>query len=194
MTTRIVMLRRGVVALLVAGVAVLTTATPASAHTDLEKSDPAKGAALSTPPVRVSLTFGEPVRIAADPITVTGADGTTWTVGPAGVTDATVSAPVQATGPAGAYTLTWTVVADDGDTLRGTIPFTLTVAATPTTTVAAPSPSAAASTVAPAAAAPATAASDSGGVPTWVWIVGGVVVLAAIGGVAARSRRSTSGS
>jgi hypothetical protein len=36
------------------------------------------------------------------------------------------------------YTLAWSVISDDGDTINGTIPFTRTAAATPTTTAAAP--------------------------------------------------------
>ncbi|MEN3269431.1 copper resistance protein CopC, partial [Pseudonocardia sp.] len=48
------------------------------------------------------------------------------------------STPVTASEPAGIYTLAWSVISDDGDTINGTIPFTRTTAATPTTTAAAP--------------------------------------------------------
>ena len=199
-------LRRGLIALLLAGLAVVVTAGPALAHTSLRSSNPANGATLAGPPSRVSLTFGEAVTAPGNPIRVTGPGGVAWTVGKASVTDATVSAPVTATGPAGAYTLTWTVVADDGDTISGKVTFTLSTAATkpipqPAPAVPAPAPAttpaaattaaaattttAAPTTVPTAAPAAAQAADAGGGVPWWVWIVGAAVVLAGVGGAVA---------
>jgi copper resistance protein C len=195
-------LRRGLIALLLAGFALIATAAPALAHTTLRSSNPANGATLATPPTQVSLTFGEAVTLPGNPIRVTGPGGAAWTVGKASVTDATVSAPVTATGPAGAYTLTWSVVSDDGDTISGKINFTLKPAPAPVVPApAAPtSPAAAPTTTAPATTAaavptpvPAAAqtADSGGGVPWWVWIVGAAVVLAGVGGaVAARGRRT----
>lgn len=186
------MIRRILAATLVAGLALLLTATPALAHAKLESTTPTSGASLATPPTTVSLTFAEPVTVGANPLTVTGPGGVSWTVGKVSITDSTVSAPVTATGPAGAYTLAYTVISDDGDDVSGKIPFTLTAAATPTTT-AAPAPT---STPAPVVAAPEPAAAStpagSGGVPAWVWVVVAVVVLGGIGTVVARSRRTRS--
>lgn len=177
-------------------------ASPALAHTELETSSPAAGARLAAPPAAVSLTFGEAVRLPANPIRVTGPGGAVWTVGQATVTDATVTAPVSAAGPAGAYTLTWQVVADDGDTLRGTVRFTLTAPAPPMIAPASPPGSAAAgvpsATAAPlpatvaavASAAPAAPPAQEGGVPGWLWGVAGAAVLAvAAGAVVARRAR-----
>jgi methionine-rich copper-binding protein CopC len=100
------------VAALVLLFTVLLGAPAALAHASLQKSTPAAGASLAAPPAEVSLTFGEAVRLPASPIRVAGPDGAVWTVGKATVTDATVTAPVTATGPAGPYTLTWQVISD----------------------------------------------------------------------------------
>lgn len=191
------MLRRTLAATLAAVitllVTLLVTATPALAHAKLESTVPARGASLATPPTTVSLTFGEPVTVGANPISVTGPGGASWTVGKVSITDSTVSAPVTATGPAGAYTLAYTVISDDGDEVSGRIPFTLTAAATPTTaaaptTTVAPAATAAATTAADPAPAAAVAPTGSGGVPAWVWVVVAVVVLGGIAAVVARSR------
>jgi len=171
--------------------------TPAAlAHTSLQKSSPAAGASLDAPPTEVSLTFGEAVRLPAGPIRVTGPDGAVWTVGKATVTDVTVTAPVTATGPAGAYTVHWQVISDDGDAIRGTIPFTLTAPAAPVvapasppgTAVATPTPAPAAATPAAAPSAPAAPATDEGGAPGWLWALGGVAVLAVAAGVVVARR------
>jgi hypothetical protein len=179
-------------ATLVALLLTLLTAAPALAHTSLVKSTPAAGAVLPTAPTTISLTFGEAVTLPPDPLQITGPGGAAWTVGKATIDDATVSFPVTATGPAGAYTMAWQVIADDGDTVKGTVPFTLSAPATPPTT-AAPATAAAAPTTAAAAAPPTTvgqqAETSSGGVPAWVWVVVVVVVVAAIAGWVVRSRR-----
>jgi copper resistance protein C len=175
---------------LVALFTVLLGAPTAFAHTTLRKSDPTAGASLAAPPTSVSLTFGEAVRLPADPIRVTGPGGAVWTVGKATVTDATVTAPVTATGPAGAYALAWQVISDDGDTIRGTVAFTLTAPAAPASAATSP-PTTAAAAVTPAALPPAAPAADEGGVPGWLWVVGGVAVLAVVAGavVARRAHR-----
>ena len=161
------------VAALVVLFTALLGAPVALAHTSLQKSTPAAGASLAAPPAEVSLTFGEAVRLPASPIRVAGPGGAVWTVGQATVTGATVTAPVTATGPAGPYTLTWQVISDDGDTIRGTVRFTLTApaaaviapASPPGTVAAATPPPATAATSAAVPSAPAAPAADEGGVP-----------------------------
>jgi methionine-rich copper-binding protein CopC len=184
------------VAALVLLFTVLLGAPAALAHTSLQKSTPAAGASLAAPPAEVSLTFGEAVRLPAGPIRVAGPDGAVWTVGKATVTDATVTAPVTATGPAGAYTLTWQVISDDGDTIRGTVRFTLTAPAAPViapasppgTVAAAPPAATAAATPAATPSAPAAPVADEGGVPGWLWALGGAAVLAVAAGVVVARR------
>jgi methionine-rich copper-binding protein CopC len=189
-------MRSLVVAALVVLFTALLGAPAALAHTSLQKSTPAAGASLAAPPAEVSLTFGEAVRLPAGPIRVAGPGGAVWTVGQATVAGATVTAPVTATGPAGVYTLTWQVIADDGDTIRGTVRFTLTAPAAPVvapasppgTVVAAPPPATAAATPAAVPSAPAAPAADEGGVPGWLWALGGAAVLAVAAGVVVARR------
>jgi len=187
------------IAALVVLFTVLLGTPSASAHTELQTSSPAAGARLAAPPSTVSLTFGEAVRLPANPIRVAGPEGAVWTVGQATATDATVTAPVTATGPAGAYTLTWQVISDDGDTIRGTVRFTLTAPAAPIVAPASPPGSAAApvATSAPPAATPAAVpsaapqavpSSEGSGVPGWLWVVAGAAVLAVGAGVVVARR------
>ena len=187
---------RVALALLGAVLAALLTAAPASAHTTLESSDPADGVSLSKAPSQVTLTFAEAVNLPNDPIGVTAPDGSAWTVGQATVTGATVIAPVTATGPAGQYTLRYTVIADDGDKVEGAVRFTLAAAATPTT-AAEPTPEAAAVGASTATAAPTVAGATgegagSSGNSGWVWVAVAVVVIGLVAAVVlARSRRGS---
>jgi methionine-rich copper-binding protein CopC len=193
--------RRLPAALLLAVAALVTTAAPALAHTSLKSSNPAKGASLAAAPTQIELTFSEAVGLPADPITVEGPDGTAWSVGKASATGAVVTAPVTPTGPAGAYSVKYKVTADDGDTITGTVAFTLTAPATPSTTSPPPSttpssrpgtPVASAPPVAAPAPAPAATGTDSdgGGLPGWAWIVIAVGVLAVVAlGVVLGGRR-----
>jgi copper resistance protein C len=187
--------RRTVSTLLVAAAALLATATPALAHTSLKSSNPAEGATLATAPQQIQLTFLEAVKLPADPVTVTGPDGTKWGAGQATAVDETVTVPVQPAGPAGQYTITWHVISDDGDTVSGTIHFTLTAAASTPTSSAAPTTSTTTTTTAsqaPTGAAVAPTSASGGGFPVWAWIALAVVILAASTvALTVRSRRRT---
>ncbi|HTK66897.1 MAG TPA: copper resistance CopC family protein [Pseudonocardia sp.] len=114
---------------ILATMGVLVSTTPAWAHTALTSSSPAAGSTLAAAPTQVRLTFAEAVTLPAAPISVTGPDGARWTVGNPTVAGPVVSAPVTAHGPAGRYTLTYKVVADDGDQIGGTVTFNLSSAA-----------------------------------------------------------------
>jgi methionine-rich copper-binding protein CopC len=171
--------------------ALLAAASPAMAHAELESSDPSEGASLASAPKQVQLKFGDTVTLPADPIKVTGPGGATWTIGKATIAGSVVTAPVEATGPAGAYVLSWTVIADDGDNAKGELHFSLQTGSEPSSSSAAAAPTSAASQPSPSAAAAAT--QDSGGFPLWAWILVIVVVVAVVGGlVASRFRRSSS--
>ena len=157
---------RIVLSVLAAVAAVLATATPALAHTELKSSDPADGASLGSAPGTVTLTFEEAVTLPDHPISIVGPDGSAWTVGTPTITGASVSAPVQATAAEGQCTLHYTVTADDGDTVNGLVHFTVGAAA-------ATSADAAPATMAPAA----QGSSDSGGSSGWTWVAVLVVLL-----------------
>jgi methionine-rich copper-binding protein CopC len=162
-------LRRLATTLLLIGTALAVTAPQALAHTQLTVSDPPDGASLGTAPQQIKLTFAEAVTLPADPIQVTGPGGALWMVGKPTISGAVITAPVQPAGPPGQYTITYKVTADDGDTVNGAVHFTLTAPATQA--------SASPGSVAPAAQ---VSGSDSNGVPVWVWILIGVVVLAVL--------------
>lgn len=177
--------RRCATALLFAGVAVVATATPAFAHAELIASNPARDASLATAPTQVELTFNAPVTLAAIPVAVTGPGGESWAVGPVLVAGAVVTAPVQPVGPAGAYTLTYRVVSEDGDEVTGTVPFTLTTPAPPPTTTTQPTTNTPTTPSTPSTPTePVDTASEQpadGGWPTWLWILVTVATLITAG-------------
>ncbi|MEV6628434.1 copper resistance protein CopC [Amycolatopsis sp. NPDC051106] len=167
--------RRAFGAVLAALIGLVVLAGPASAHTELESSSPAEGAALAAAPAEVRLTFGEPVTLPPEALKVTGRDGTAWQVGTPVVAGAVVTAPVTPSGPAQAYTLTWKVIAKDGDNLTGTVHFSVTAESSPPAS-ASPAPTASAQAQAPSA----PTAVDTSGIPGWIWVVVGVVGLLAV--------------
>ncbi len=156
--------RRAFGAVLAALIGLIVVAGPASAHTELVAGSPAEGASLATAPTQVELTFGEPVTLPPDPVKVTGRDGTAWKTGTPAVAGGVVTVPVTSSGPAQAYTLTWQVVAKDGDNVTGTVHFTLT------------------------GSAPSTL--DSVGIPTWIWVLVSIAGLLAVIIVGLRRLRS----
>lgn len=173
--------------LLVTGLALLGAASPAMAHSELKSSDPARGASLATPPTQIKLTFSGPVTLADDnPIQITGPENASWTVGRAEVAGSVVTAPVKAVGPAGEYTLRYKVTFDDSHAASGSVKFNLSApAAAPSPSSQAPvSSQAPASSAAPAQQAGETTPEDL--VPSWVWIVLAVAVVAAGAVVALR--------
>ncbi|KZB81654.1 copper resistance CopC family protein [Amycolatopsis regifaucium] len=166
--------------LLVAGVTLLSAATPAMAHTELKSSDPESGASLATPPTQVKLTFSGPVALADNPIQITGPENASWTVGRAEVAGTVVTAPVQAVGPAGEYTLRYKVASEDSHVASGSVKFNLSAPASSPSSSSAAAP---VSSPAPATSAtPAPQAEETtpeGLLPVWLWIVLAVAVVVA---------------
>ncbi len=156
-------------AVLAALTGLVVLAGPASAHTELESSSPAEGAALDTAPTQVELKFGEPVTLPPDPIAIDGRDGVKWKIGTPVVEGGVVTVPVTPAGSAQAYSLAWKVVAKDGDNVSGTVRFTLKA---PVTKAAAPSSAATGS--------PAPVTLESAGIPKWVWVLVAVAGLLAV--------------
>jgi hypothetical protein len=183
--------RRLTAALLLSGIALVASATPAFAHAELVASTPAERASLAAAPARIELTFSEPVRLPENALEVVGPGNATWQVGTPRIAGAVVSAPVTASGPAGPYTLVYRVISGDGDAVSGSVAFTMTTGAT---SQAAPSSEAA---PAPASAQPPSpepsrtdpVASDSGTL-MWVWLAAGAILLAAVVFVTLRVRRA----
>jgi methionine-rich copper-binding protein CopC len=145
---------------LVAGLAVLLSASPASAHSVLLSSTPARDSAITAAPSRVVLEFNEQPEARFTELAVIGPDGAShWEDGTPSIVDNTVSAPLRVLGPAGGYTIRYRVTSADGHPVSGAIPFTLTVAGSGTPTPAV----AAIRTVEP--------------MPLWPWLTGGVIFL-----------------
>ncbi|GLY64132.1 copper resistance CopC family protein [Amycolatopsis taiwanensis] len=164
------MLRKILVTVALAALAMLGLATPALAHDVLLSTDPVKDASMETGPAKITLTFNAPVQGGdLNQIAVTGPNGTQWAEGSVSIDGNMVSAPVRPLGPAGVYTVGYRILSADGHPVQGQYTFTLTKAGNGT-------PAAAGG----AAGGPTGAASSSGsgGVPVWVWVVGAVVLLA----------------
>lgn len=163
-------------------VALLVTATPASAHNQLIESDPADGVSLDEAPDRVTLTFDQPVQRGAgegvNQIAVTGPDGGQWTKGDVQVDGTSVTAPLHPLGPAGEYVIGFRVLSADGHPVSEELRFTLTSHGPGGDTP--PGGQTAAPSAANADEAPSADDGDSGdGIPVWVWIVAAVVLLGA---------------
>ncbi|MET9225668.1 copper resistance CopC family protein [Lentzea sp. NPDC003310] len=169
----------------------LATAPLASAHTQLISSDPKDGAEVAAPPQQITLTFNEPIQVDQTTVTVTGADGTAWTVGQLTGKDASLLVPVTPAGPAGVYTLNYKIGSADDHAVTGAVKFTMTVPLTTTTTpppTTTTTPSSAAPSIAPAADAQTD---QSSGMPWWVWLIVAVGVVGAVGAILFIRKRST---
>lgn len=169
-------MRRLLVPIVLAGLAIFGLATPALAHNVLIGSTPASGASVSTGPSEVTLNFNAPVQFGANYLTVIGPDGQHWEkTDNAAVVGNSVSTSVAPLGPAGVYKVGYRIISADGHPVSGEVQFTLTTAGTGT-----PPDQSAGTGGAPATGSTtsaATSASAAGGVPVWVWVLGAVILL-----------------
>jgi methionine-rich copper-binding protein CopC len=110
------------VAAAIAALLVLSLPLTALAHADLEESDPADGATITTP-YTLTATFAEEFDPARSTLVVENSAGTQVAAGTAddGHTKMTADLPAL---PAGVYTVRWTTVTpDDNGIERGTFTF-----------------------------------------------------------------------
>lgn len=184
---------------LVVVLAVLATiglAGPASAHAALIGSDPADGATLSTAPTVVTLTFDDSLEDFEPFVTVTGPDGNEYQSGPVTVDGATLTTSVAPLPGSGAYAIAYRVVSDDGHPVEGQIQFALAIplpeptvppvstpasSALPASSSPAPTGQAAATT-ATSSAEPATTSSPPAAESTtawssWAWLAVAVLLV-----------------
>ncbi|MFY1692877.1 copper resistance CopC family protein [Plantactinospora sp. WMMB782] len=180
-------------ALLVGALVVVSPAGPAHAHTELSRTSPAAKSTVSKAVTAVTLTFSGLIKRPGTSVAVTGPDKVSYSDADAQVLDKTITQKVKAL-PVGTITVTWRTVSADGHTIKGTFTFTNRFAATaePTPTTD-PTPTAAAATPSAQSPAPAAATSDSGTPSALWWLVGvvGLLVLALLGGLLLRRRRSS---
>jgi copper resistance protein C len=161
----------------------LLMAVPVAAHSELVSSIPTAGATVAATPVTpVVLSFSETLKTGSK-ADIVGPDGKT--AGTAAI-DAgddkklswTPSAPLAP----GSWTIQWTSIdAEDGDVLRGTIPFQVAAASAAPTATPAPTP----------AASPSPSDASSPGAGTIVPVLAALVVIALLGLVLLRGRRTT---
>jgi methionine-rich copper-binding protein CopC len=151
--------------LAIAGLVLLGSAGPASAHDTLVSSDPKDGAQLTIGPSHITLTFDQPVNAGFNTITVTGPGGDHWNTGDVATSGNSVSTAVLPLGPAGEYVTGYRVVSADGHPVSGSLRFELTRPGT--------------GTPAPPTSSAASAAGSNGGAPVWPWVLAAVAVLAA---------------
>jgi copper resistance protein C len=173
-------LRRPAAALLTAAVvavAVLGPATPASAHSRLERTDPADGGTVTRPMSAITLTFNERVHGDFTTVVVTGPGSRSYSHGHVRVIDDNVYQDVYPL-HSGSYTVAWRAISADGHPVDGRFAFTVTLPA-------GDEPSAY-----PPVAGPATPATHGSG--SWPWIAaaaGGVIVVALGAVLVLRGRR-----
>jgi methionine-rich copper-binding protein CopC len=140
---------------------------PALAHDALLGSTPASGARVTGASLggHVVLHYEEPPLAVGAQVRVTGPTGAVSTGQPT-IHGSDLVQPLATSIPAGAYTVTWRITADDGHVVSGTIPFTVTEG-----TAGPP----AANPARPADPAPAAKSTGSG----WT-VIGAVAVLVVV--------------
>ena len=144
-------------ATLVALVVLVTWASPAAAHTDLDSTEPAEGSTVDQPVDAVVLVFTQPVEAVDDGFAVLDGDGTerTPTVeSPDGGTTWVLGLDPPAS--PGQVAVRWAVRAADGHVLDGGFSFTVTASGATTTVPDAPPTSDTAAPTTTAATAPLT--------------------------------------
>ena len=172
--------------LLLTAIAVLLPALPASAHDQLLSSDPAAGASLDALPAEVRLSFSAALLSDAGStvVQVTDEAGTLLSAGDPQVDQNVVTQPLSGDA-AGTVTVEWRVVSSDGHPISETFTFTVTGAAAPSPTASAPESAAPSPTPEPSETPLVTAEVDDDAQSPLPWIIGGVVMLGALGAVIA---------
>jgi copper transport protein len=99
-------------------------APSASAHAFLLFTSPASDGSSPSSPAALTLTFDAPVTVSPGAIRATGPGGPV-SLGRPAARGTAVTVPVTAVLPVGAYTVSWQVTADDGDTVAGSYRFAI---------------------------------------------------------------------
>jgi copper resistance protein C len=98
-------------------------ASPAQAHDELISTNPADKAQIAVLPDQVVLTFEEPPVKTGSQVLVKGPNGNVETGSPL-LSGDDVTQAIAPGSPAGTYTVTWRITADDGHAVFGTFSFT----------------------------------------------------------------------
>ncbi|WP_194291340.1 copper resistance CopC/CopD family protein [Cumulibacter manganitolerans] len=123
MTQLICRVRRTVLAVLLAVVAVLGTGTAAWAHASLVTSTPGNGDVLATAPTSVRIEFSESVSLSAGYLRVLDAAGERVDTGNVSVDGSAVQVSLPSALGDGGYVATYRVLSDDSHPVAGAISF-----------------------------------------------------------------------
>lgn len=186
-------LTSALLSVLVAGLAVMGLAAPASAHSQQIGSSPAADEVVATAPSEVLVEFDSALVDMGAAVAVRGQDEESITTGPLSIGDRSLSVPVDPAAPPGTYTVAYRVVSEDGHTITSTFQYTVEGDAPPAveSAAAAPQPVAdsttASSTDAASTDSPTDSAADSGISPILIVVlVALVLIVAAIAAIALR--------
>ena len=122
---------RWLFAAIVGFVAVVVTATAASAHATLVTATPGSGEVLDDPPSEVTVTFTEPVTLGAGYLRVVDANGERVDTGNVTVDGENASVPLNDNLPDGGYVVSYRVVSADSHPVSGGVAFAVGDAAPP---------------------------------------------------------------
>jgi methionine-rich copper-binding protein CopC len=103
----------------------------ARAHDQLVSTTPADGGTVGSAPAQVDLVLSQPALALGTRMVVRGPDGAEVSRGAAELRNTTVTQPLRADLPAGAYTVLWRVTSADGHPISGQFTFTLTTGTRP---------------------------------------------------------------
>ena len=117
----------------VAFLAVVTVASPASAHATLSSSSPSPGDLLPAAPTGVELRFDETVTTVPDSLRVLGPDGSRADTGVThrGGDGSTIAVGLRDRPSKGTYLVSWRIVSADGHPVSGAFTFSVGTTSTP---------------------------------------------------------------
>jgi methionine-rich copper-binding protein CopC len=202
---KIKLIARAMVALFAAASMILLGSVSASAHAELEASNPIADSVIGAMPAQIELSFGETLMVVegsaeANQVTVSDAKGVRVDDKKTVVTDRMASVGVAPDAAEGVYTVAYRVVSEDGHPIEGSFKFEVSVAAqSGEAPVATPVPIGEEPEGAPTAViAPAPepvlydgAASGESSPSPLPWILSGATVVAAAAGAFIVFRRRT---
>lgn len=202
---KIKLIARAMVALFAAASMILLGSVSASAHAELEASNPIADSVIGAMPAQIELSFGETLMVVegsaeANQVTVSDAKGNRVDDKKTVVSDRMASVGVAPGAAEGVYTVAYRVVSEDGHPIEGSFKFEVSVAAqSGEAPVATPVPIGEEPEGAPTAViAPAPepvlydgAASGESSPSLLPWILSGATVVAAAAGAFIVFRRRT---
>ena len=154
----------------------LVAISPVGAHADLLSSDPADGSALTAPPPAVTLTFSEALMAPTVAVALSDASRNLFDLETPVVDGNTVTVNWPAAATAGAFTVAYRVVSQDGHPIEGAIRLTIEgEAAAPAPAATSAASTAPTPTTAPTSTPPAPADDESS---TGLWLAVGTVLVA----------------